>query len=212
MNDSDSSKLQKLYLEQVIQEIRINPDANFGDAPQYKHGRHMGRHFIKPEIKPHLPKSREEYVPSSEREEAYPPEEEYTSEEYPEIFHKDAEEVKVPHRTVLSSMDRETRREFIGLMSMLRQQIDDITHQDSSNIGFRSLSVNRELMDEVIADIVLGFAMGSPMRHKIAGLLPNKENPTFYVRNHSGGDDVIQVKLPYGPKTNHEDVQYIKLP
>lgn len=205
MNDSDSSKLQKIYLEKVIQEINLNPDADFGDSSGYKFGRHKGRHFQNPELKPNIPQSRKEYIPSSEREP------EYTSEEYPEIFDKEAEEVKAPHRIDLNNMDRDTRREFIALMSSIRQDIDDISDKNPSNINFKSLSLNRKLMDDVIADIVLGFAEGNPSQNEIAGLVADTEYPTFYAKNRIKGEDVIEVRLPYGPKTNHEDVKYIQL-
>lgn len=197
MSDKDLLKLQKIYTESIIQEINLNPDADFGDASGYIFGRHKGRHFKKPEIKPHVPQSRIDYVPSSER----IPEEE---------FDEEGTEVKAPHRIDINNLDKDIKRGFIILMSTIRQDIDYITDK-TLNINFKSLSINRKLMDEIIADIVLGFAEGNPIEDEIAGLIADTEHPTFFTKNRTKGEDIIQVIIPYGPKTNYEDIKYIQL-
>ena len=198
MTDNDSSKLEKLYLENIIQEVNINSDVDFGGEGAGKFGRHKGRHFTKPDLKPHIPKSREEYTPKSE--------EEYAGSEYPEIFNTDEEpeDESVPEIHHDQMMDKEESRYAAHLMSSLRSEIDELSEESRK---IKALSTNRELMDKIVSDLVLGFAKGKGVR---LTHIADNDDPIFTIRDENGIIN-IQVHIPFGKHSGHEDIKYKKV-
>lgn len=195
MADDDSSNLQKLYLEQVIQELNINSDVDFGGEGAGKFGRHKGRHFTKPDLKPHVPQSRINYSPKSE--------EQYGDSEYPEIFHTDEEpeDEPIPEDGELS---RDEEKYTIHLMASLRSEIDDLSDQSEK---VKALSTNRQLMDRIISDLVLKFAKGKGVR--LTHIADNND-PIFTFKSIQGITN-IQVSIPFGRHSNYEDIKYRKV-
>ena len=196
MNKKDLSNLSKIYTEQVITEININPDSDFGDLEGRKFGRYKGRHFKKSEITPHVPQSRIDYVSSQEREPDL-----FSGSEYQEIYGDDEEDqdVEIPVKADLNKMSRSERTELVATMAILRSEIDDLKNESDK---IEALAVNRRLMDKVLSDIVLGFSKGRTSLTHVA----ENGDPIF-----STDKENIQVCIPYGAQTNPEDVTYKKV-
>jgi len=196
MADNDSSKLQKLYLERVIQELNLSSDVDFGGEGAGKFGRHKGRHFTKPDLKPHVPQSRINYYPKKE--------EEYSGSEYPEIFHHD-EEPEDEDAPEAREMSREEQIYNRHLIASLRIEIDDLADQSPK---IKALSVNRSLMDKIIDDLVLKFSKGKGVR---LTHIADNEDPIFSFKADDGSTVNIRVAIPYGKHSNYEDVKYKKV-
>lgn len=196
MNKKDLSNLSRLYTEQVIEEININPESDFGDLEGSRFGRYKGRHFKKPEITPHVPQSRKDYVSSEER-----PHNLFSGSEYQEIYGDTEEEqdVEIPVLSDLNKMSRSERTELVATMAILRSEIDELKNESEK---IEALAVNRRLMDKVLSDIVLGFSKGRTSLTHVA----ENGDPIF-----STDRENIQVCLPYGAQTNPEDVTYKKV-
>ena len=196
MNKKDLSNLSKIYIERVINEININPESDFGDREDTKFGRYKGRHFKKPEVKPHVPQSRIDYVPSEEREPDL-----FSGSEYPEIYGDDTEEIKLSDLSTLdlNKLPKEENREYIIRMSVLRSEIDELKNESEK---IEALSTNRTLMDKIILDLVSNFGKENLSLTHVA----NNGDPIFSTDNES-----IQVSIPYGAQTNPEDVVYKKV-
>jgi hypothetical protein len=201
MNKKDLSNLSKIYVEKVINEININSESDFGDLEGSKFGRYKGRHFKKSPI----PKSRKDYIPSSEREPNNLEEPEYT-ETYGE--EESSIEVDVPQKRNINELSRDERHAVISRMSIIRSEIDENKSQSEQ---LQILSNNRKLMDEIISDLVLGFSDGKnvSLTHVTVD-----GDPIFSI----GGDPIfaiesenILVSLTYGKYTNPEDVVYKKV-
>jgi hypothetical protein len=192
MNKKDLSNLSRLYTEQVIEEININPDSDFGDLEGSRFGRYKGRHFKKSPI----PQTRKDYIPSQEREPNL-----FSGSEYQEIYGDTEEEqdVEIPVLSDLNKMSRSERTELLATMAILRSEIDDLKNESEK---IKALAINRRLMDKVLSDIVLGFSKG---RASLSHVSENGD-PIFTTDKEN-----IQVSLPYGTETNPEDVTYKKV-
>jgi hypothetical protein len=195
MNKKDLSNLSKIYIEQVIEEININPESDFGDREDGKFGRYKGRHFKKPPI----PQSRKNYVGSSEKETDL-----FSGSEYPEIYGNEEEEDESVSLNTLSSIDlnklqKDERREYIIRMAVLRSEIDELKNESQQ---IAALSVNRSLMDEILFKLVSNFGKGNMSLKYVA----NNGDPIF-----STDSEHIQVSIPLGSRTNPEDVTIKKV-
>lgn len=193
MNKKDLSNLSNIYLENVLLEINIDPESDFGDLEGTKFGRYKGRHFKKSPI----PQTRKEYIPSSERKPNTFSEPEYT-ETYGE--EESSLEIHVPQKRNINELSREERHEVISKMSILRSEIDENKDQSEQ---LKILSNNRKLMDEIISDLVLGFSNGKNV--SLTHITMNGD-PIFTIENEN-----ISVSLTYGKYTNIEDVVYKKV-
>ena len=183
----DSLLIEDIY-NNLIKEIHSNVPSG-GDTPQ-KHGyRTQGRHIMP---KQEVPKSRIDYTSSPAK----------SQEDYSIYDTEDNEPEKLdaPERLDLDSLTKEKRREYISAMSYIRMQIDD-----SNNIKLKALRINRGLMDEILYDLMLGYANSTDVR--ITDFDKETNDPIFTVN----GDIDILVKIPYGKRTNHEDVEYYRI-
>jgi hypothetical protein len=194
MNKKDLSNLSKIYIEQVIEEININPESDFGDREDGKFGRYKGRHFKKPPI----PQSRKDYIGSSERETDL-----FSGSEYPEIYGNEEEDEGVGLNTLssidLNKLQKDERREYIIRMSILRSEIDELKNESQK---IAALSVNRDLMDEIIFKLVSNFGKDNLSLTHIS----NNGDPIFSTDSQN-----IQVCIPYGSRTTIEDVKIKKV-
>jgi hypothetical protein len=190
MNKKDLSNLSKIYIEQVIEEININPESDFGDREDGKFGRYKGRHFKKPPI----PKSRKDYVGSSEKETDL-----FSGSEYPEIYGNEEEEDEGVGLNTLSSIDLNKLQKDETRLAILRSEIDELKNESQQ---IAALSVNRSLMDEILFKLVSNFRKGNMSLKYVA----NNGDPIF-----STDSEHIQVSIPLGSRTNPEDVTIKKV-
>lgn len=191
MND-DATNIGNLY-KGILNEISSNFPAGGGDPEKVGH-RIKGRHIM-----PNTPKlglsSRSEF-PKKDLKPDYRGDSEY------DIFgNEEPEQVEPPKLKDLKAMDKDQRIEYIYAMSTLRSQIDELSDQSKK---IKSLSVNRSLMDSIIADLMLGFA--STTNVKLSYIADN-DDPIFVVDDKEN----IQVELPFGHKTEYSDVKYLKV-
>lgn len=193
--NNDSNNLGDIY-KKILTEIRSNVPSGDGDPRKVGH-RIKGRHIIPAEPKPEIPASRKEYPQNSQEPTDYSSDSEY------DIYGKDdeVEYVTPPPLKDLESMPNDERKQLKFARAFIRTQIDELTKKSEK---IKGLAINRNLMDSVIDDLVLGFAVNSDVR--ITGITED-DDPIFTIGD---GKEII-VQIPYGEKSNHEDVKYIKI-
>ena len=190
---NDSNNIYDLYKSVILTEIHSNVPRG-GDSNKSGHRVH-GRHILPPEPKPEIPSSRLAHGSNVDDDNMYEDREDFQN----ELEYK-PEELDRPKLKDLESMPNELRRKYKMAMAMLRMHIDE--HHEESKI--KALYVNRTLMDMIINDLMLGFANSTNV--KLNNVAENGD-PIFTLNDNIN----IQVEIPYGSRTNYEDVRYLKL-
>jgi hypothetical protein len=195
--DDDSTKIGNLY-KSILNEIYSNIPPSGGGDPEKVGHRIKGRHIMP--SKPKLGMSSRKKFPKAEE----TPKTSYKGDSEYDIFpdeQNEPEYIDPPELKDLTQMDRDKKSEYVYLMSFLRSEIDDSVDQSKK---IKSLSTNRSLMDKIIADIVLGFASTTNVKFSY---IADNGDPIFVVDDKEN----IQVEIPFGHKTEHTDVKYLKV-
>jgi hypothetical protein len=198
--DNDSSNLENLYKKQILSEVYYDGPEFNKDPHEYGY-RIKGRHIMP---KREIPQPRKDYPHSKEE---FKPD--YTKGSEYDIYGKedDSPEYLDPDRTKkLEDLSKEKSSSYKVVMSYLRSQIDELKDKSKKLEG---LSLNRELMDDIINDLVLGLSTHPNVQ--LTHVSTNGDPIFSFFDKENRYDKSVQVEIPFGLKSNIDDIKYLKI-